>query len=903
MGENQDQSFTSDRGCSTELPMIESGITTRTPTPPWKLRAAQKRAEQYAKIPVGWRIDQTVPPPKDTDTFLRSSGVLSAEELACTEVEDIQVLLEQIATRKLSAVQVLKAFAKRAAIAQQLVKCCTELMFEEALERAKALDEHLERTGSVVGPLHGLPVSLKDIFNVKGFDSTIGWVNLIGKPAKENSVLSDVLIAQGAVPFVKTNVAQALMLSDSYNHVFKQSLNSLNRKLISGGSSGGEAALVGCHGSLVGIGTDTGGSIRIPAALQGLYGLKPTVGRLPFEESSKWEFIAPPVAGPLAFSLSTIETFMDGILSCEPWRKDPTLLPIPWRKELTAKPDKPLKIGYYINDNVVRVQPPIERAVRAVVDSLTAVGHTLIEWDPTSHAEAYKDWTTATFADGGESHRMLSEASGEPLVKGLLVGTEEDILSVAESRHLAAKKLKYEQEYLKRWNEAGIDALITPVAPWVGMRPRVWAKSKPHVGYTSHWNWLDYAALTIPVMRAENDGASSQQWTDHVPWNESDEMNYQLYDFEQIRGMPVGVQIIGGSRCVLAKENTMNSSPASPRRRHILSSVNPGEGHEKTPEPTKRKSSPGPTDAGSEAQAQAEPDDGENLRPRSSRIRLKSKHSKSSRSHRHRSHDPDAADNKGNRSEHRHSRRHHHSSSRQHRRRSRSPTPPNPYEPQALDPDAAFRESLFDAMADDEGAAYWQGVYGQPIHVYSNERPGPEGELERMTDEEYSQHVRQKMWEKTHQGLLEERARREEARKRKKEEEKVNRKLQEDMERSLRRGEERRKKRAWVQLWEDYTRGWTEWANNVDKIPWPVESGRRRDVNENEVRRFIVNGLGLEDIGEKEFAAKLREERVRWHPDKMQQKLGGQVDDEVMKDITAIFQIIDKLWADTRSKA
>ncbi|KAJ0298865.1 hypothetical protein COL516b_009667 [Colletotrichum fioriniae] len=206
-------------------------------------------------------------------------------------------------------------------------------------------------------------------------------------------------------------------------------------------------------------------------------------------------------------------------------------------------------------------------------------------------------------------------------------------------------------------------------------------------------------------------------------------------------------------------------------------------------------------------------------------------------------------------------------------------------------------------MADDEGAAYWQGVYGQPIHVYSNERPGPEGELERMTDEEYSQHVRQKMWEKTHQGLLEERARREEARKRKKEEEKINRKLQEDMERSLRRGEERRKKRAWVQLWEDYTRGWTEWANSVDKIPWPVESGRRRDINEKEVRRFIVNGLGLDDIGEKEFAAKLREERVRWHPDKMQQKLGGQVDDEVMKDITAIFQIIDKLWADTRSKA
>ncbi|KAK2025591.1 hypothetical protein LX32DRAFT_52834 [Colletotrichum zoysiae] len=332
----------------------------------------------------------------------------------------------------------------------------------------------------------------------------------------------------------------------------------------------------------------------------------------------------------------------------------------------------------------------------------------------------------------------------------------------------------------------------------------------------------------------------------------------------------------------------MTSPPASPRRRHILSSVNPEERHEEAP-PTKKRTSPGATESIKEEHATA--DDSPDIRPRSSRIRLKSKGSKPSRSHRDRDGD-----------EYRSSHRHHHHR-RRHRRRSRSPTPPNPYEPQTLDPDAAFRESLFDAMADDEGADYWQGVYGQPIHVYSNERPGPDGELERMTDEEYAQHVRRKMWEKTHQGLIEERARREEARKRKSEEEKINRKLQEDMERSLRRGEERRRRRVWTRLWEEYAQAWSEWANDAEKIPWPVESGRRRDVDEKEVRRFIVNGLAVEDIGEKEFAAKLREERVRWHPDKMQQRLGGQVDEAVMKDITAIFQIIDKLWADTRSRA
>lgn len=205
-------------------------------------------------------------------------------------------------------------------------------------------------------------------------------------------------------------------------------------------------------------------------------------------------------------------------------------------------------------------------------------------------------------------------------------------------------------------------------------------------------------------------------------------------------------------------------------------------------------------------------------------------------------------------------------------------------------------------MADDEGAAYWEGVYGQPIHVYSNERVGPTGYLEQMTEEEYAAHVRQKMWEKTHAGLLEERARREEARKRKAEEDRLAQKLQEDMERSLRRGEERRQRRRWVTLWEDYISAWSAWDGTRATLAWPVESGRREDVDEAAVRKFLVNGLNPQEIGEKAFVAQLKDERVRWHPDKIQQKLGGQVDEDTMKGVTAVFQIIDRLWADSRPK-
>ena len=74
-------------------------------------------------------------------------------------------------------------------------------------------------------------------------------------------------------------------MSDSYNHIFKQSLNAFHNELVSGGSSGGEGAIVGARGSIVGVGTDIGGSVRIPANLQGLYGLSPSVGRVAYEKS------------------------------------------------------------------------------------------------------------------------------------------------------------------------------------------------------------------------------------------------------------------------------------------------------------------------------------------------------------------------------------------------------------------------------------------------------------------------------------------------------------------------------------------------------------------------------------------------------------------------------------------
>ncbi|KAJ0118489.1 hypothetical protein J7T55_009272 [Diaporthe amygdali] len=324
--------------------------------------------------------------------------------------------------------------------------------------------------------------------------------------------------------------------------------------------------------------------------------------------------------------------------------------------------------------------------------------------------------------------------------------------------------------------------------------------------------------------------------------------------------------------------------------------------------------------------------DNERVRERRTKFRFKSKKAsrsaspdRESRNHRHhrssrRDHD---GREEGEDDEHTRSRAgSRHRSERSHRRprhkrprREEAAAPPPGFadEGPILDPDAAFRESLFDAMADDEGAAYWEGIYGQPIHIYSQEVPNQEtGELERMTDEEYAAHVRQRMWEKTHAGLMEERARRakkreEHARRGKEAEARMEeeRRIQREVERSLKRGEERRRRREWTERFREYGTNWDGWDGDVGSIPWPTKSGRRQDVDEEEVRAFFVRGLDLETLGEREFAAKLKEQRVRWHPDKIQQKLGGRekADERVMKDVTVVFQVIDTLYDDIRAKS
>jgi amidase len=199
----------------------------------------------------------------------------------------------------------------------------------------------------------------KDQFNLKGVDISVGYISWADKPASEDSTLVTLLSNAGAIPYVKTNVPASLMIGESVNNVFGRTVNPWNRNLTTGGSSGGESALVTFRGSFLGVGTDIwGGAIRHPCSFTGLYGLRTSHGRVSYQRvanTSLGQEAVQSCVGPMCRSPSDIRHFMSSLAAQEPWLFDPQSLPIPWRREQEVLPQK-LCFGFGMGDGTVTLR-------------------------------------------------------------------------------------------------------------------------------------------------------------------------------------------------------------------------------------------------------------------------------------------------------------------------------------------------------------------------------------------------------------------------------------------------------------------------------------------------------------------------------------------------------------------
>ncbi|KAL6168536.1 hypothetical protein ACJQWK_06169 [Exserohilum turcicum] len=457
----------------------------------------------------------------------------------------IDAVATAISTGAVTASQLLRAYMDR----------LTEILFDDAVRQAAHLDALFSQHGRLVGPLHGVPMTLKDQFDVAGYDSTLGYVGRAFRPAQRDCVLVSMLKSLGAVIMAKTNVPQSIMWCETDNPLWGLTVHPRAASFTPGGSTGGEAALLALQGSVVGWGTDIGGSVRIPAHMNGLYALRPSSSRLPYHGvavSTDGQEHVPSVVGPMARNMASLIHVTKALVDARPCHADPKCCPLPWRSDLLQRARAtPLVIAVMRDDGVVRCHPPVARLLDHAVARLRDAGHDIVAWAPGDlHQECINLMDQYYTADGGEDIRRDVDAGGEPMIPHVdaLVHRGRAI-SVYDYWQLNKQKLKLQKRYLDQWNAtkseatgAPMDILLAPVMPHSAL---------PHgkcrwVGYTKVFNLVDYPVVVVPAGTVDRalDADAAARMPDYQPRNVLDEWNWNAVDLDAMHGMPIGVQVV-----------------------------------------------------------------------------------------------------------------------------------------------------------------------------------------------------------------------------------------------------------------------------------------------------------------------------------------------------------------------
>uniref|UniRef100_A0A672I304 Fatty-acid amide hydrolase 1 n=1 Tax=Salarias fasciatus TaxID=181472 RepID=A0A672I304_SALFA len=423
-------------------------------------------------------------------------------EMASILAMPLSELQEKLQQGSVSPEEVFFSYMDKALALQSKLNCCTEVLLE-SFDQVKTMGSNKE------GLLYGVPVSIKDNVGHKNYDNTCGLVMNLEKPEAKDSVLVEVLKKQGAIPFVKTNVPQALLSMDCSNPIFGETAHPSHALKSPGGSSGGEGALIGAGGSLLGVGTDIGGSVRIPAAFCGICGLKPTMGRLsvqgvtailPGQKSVK------STVGPMAKDVDSLARIMEALLCDHMFFLDPTIPPLPFNMQIYQS-SAPLRIGYVIDDDHTQPPPSTARAIREVKALLEKAGHVLVPYRPLHMERVMSELTKGTMADGGAT--LINQMKGGPVAE--IYSRQYFILRLPKwLRKILALVLKvnvlrlcshqeYTAETVAYWRKLNIDVLLCP-SPGPALQRNESSKIlRKAASWTMIYNGLNFPAGVVPV--------------------------------------------------------------------------------------------------------------------------------------------------------------------------------------------------------------------------------------------------------------------------------------------------------------------------------------------------------------------------------------------------------------------
>ncbi|CCH44886.1 hypothetical protein BN7_4455 [Wickerhamomyces ciferrii] len=491
-----------------------------------------------SSFPKEWLIPESeLPKTTNVIKFIENSNYLTPEELEITGSSALQ-LLDAIKDHKYTSLTITKAFAHRATIAHQLTNCLTEVFFTEAFKQAQELDDYYKTTGELKGPLHGLPISLKDEFNIIGQFSTIGLVDYIDhdKLSKDSPNVA-ILRQAGAIFYVKTNIPTGVFNNITANSIFGKTVSPFNTNLISGGSSGGEASLVALRGSPLGIGSDMGGSVRQPASLQNLFGFKPSSQRTPHDTTSIVEGLEAILAtnGVLSTNFHGLELYIKTIVDSKSWLRNSRVVPIPWTPiDLSSQK---LRFGLLLDDGVIKPSKPVKRALEKVRESLINQGYEVIEWQKADLIQSIAKFSSFMMSNGCKPLLQALESGKEPTPDFLK--TFEDLPS-SKLMDLQYERYQNCNQFWEEWEKLGLDGLISPVSPIAGAP----FDGFIDFGYSPLANILDTPAGTFPVL--EVDQELDRQGVEGIELrNDMEKAVHQGYDVEKIDGCVVGLQILG----------------------------------------------------------------------------------------------------------------------------------------------------------------------------------------------------------------------------------------------------------------------------------------------------------------------------------------------------------------------
>jgi len=356
--------------------------------------------------------------------------------------------------------------------------------FERALRQAESADVTL--------PLGGVPIAIKDVINVLGEPCTCGSKILRGYTSTYDATVIRKLRAAGAIPFGRTNMDEFAMGSSTENSAYQKTLNPWDSSRIPGGSSGGSAAVVAADEAFAALGSDTGGSIRQPAALCGCVGLKPTYGRV-----SRFGLVAFASSldqiGPFTKTVRDSGLLLNVLSGRDP--QDSTSLdePVPDYTALLGRDLKGIKIGMPKEYFIEGIDPQVDSAVREAIRQYEALGAEIVEVSlpNTEHAvgvyyivaTAEASANLARFDGVRYGHRAENvvnlldsyertreEGFGPEVKRRIILGTYVLSSGYYDAYYLRAQKVRtlIRRDFTEAFEK--VDAIICPTSPELAFR-------------------------------------------------------------------------------------------------------------------------------------------------------------------------------------------------------------------------------------------------------------------------------------------------------------------------------------------------------------------------------------------------------------------------------------------------